>query len=90
MVQQWGENWLYNPTYIKQTVDVLEAVSKYLKNCNDQHGVDNIIMVEVVNEPWVFLDMGCGYTFTSSSDLPAQSMRPMLPCSSRSNSDSFV
>jgi hypothetical protein len=38
---------------------VLEGMALYIKYLNENLKLDNIMMLELVNEPWVFLDMGC-------------------------------
>lgn len=37
---------------------VLDAIARYVKHLNDQLNIDNVILIQVANEPWVFLDMG--------------------------------
>jgi hypothetical protein len=56
--QVWGETWLYSETYISQSVTTLKAMATYLKHLRDSEGIDNVILLQLVNEPWVFLDMG--------------------------------
>jgi hypothetical protein len=55
-VENWGDSWLYNETALKDTTSVLVAITKWINGLNTK-GVDNIIMLELVNEPWVFGDI---------------------------------
>ena len=57
-LQAWGETWLYSEPAIADTVKILEGMALYVKHLRDSLRIDNIIMLELVNEPWVFLDMG--------------------------------
>lgn len=54
----WGEQWLYNPEAIADTVKILKTMAEYVDHINSAYSLDNIIMLQLVNEPWVFLDMG--------------------------------
>jgi hypothetical protein len=58
-MQVWGEQWLYNPEAIADTVKILKTMAEYVDHINSAYSLDNIIMLQLVNEPWVFLDMGC-------------------------------
>ncbi|KAK3287685.1 hypothetical protein CYMTET_4820 [Cymbomonas tetramitiformis] len=55
-VENWGETWIYNSTNIAATVNVNVAMADYLASLQAK-GLDNILGLELVNEPWVFMDM---------------------------------
>ena len=55
-VENWGDTWLYNDTAKTATTSVLVAITKYINRLNAA-GTHNVIMLELVNEPWVFGDM---------------------------------
>ena len=55
-VENWGDTWLYNETAKTATTSVLVAITKYINRLNAA-GTHNVIMLELVNEPWVFGDM---------------------------------
>lgn len=57
--QNWGETWLYNEQAIGETVKILEGMAMYVKYLDENLRLDNVMMLQLVNEPWVFLDMGC-------------------------------
>ena len=52
-VENWGDTWLYNQTAKDDTKAVLVAITSYINALNAK-GVTNVIMLELVNEPWVF------------------------------------
>lgn len=56
--QNWGETWLYNEQAIGETVKILEGMALYVKYLTENLKLDNVMMLQLVNEPWVFLDMG--------------------------------
>lgn len=55
-VENWGDTWLYNETALSDTTKVLVAMTNWINDLNKQ-GITNVIMLELVNEPWVFGDM---------------------------------
>jgi len=55
-IENWGDTWLYNATAKQETTQVLVAIAKYINDLNSK-GITNVIMLELVNEPWVFGDM---------------------------------
>jgi glucan 1,3-beta-glucosidase len=55
-VENWGDTWLYNQTALQDTTAILVSITKYI-NALNARGVQNVIMLELVNEPWVFGDM---------------------------------
>jgi len=55
-VENWGDTWLYNETALTDTTNVLKSITSWINWLNTQ-GMTNVIMLELVNEPWVFGDM---------------------------------
>eukprot|EP01051_Picozoa_sp_SAG22_P012934 SAG22_NODE_1395_length_4511_cov_3.492747_1_plen_372_part_00 len=55
-IENWGDTWLYNETAKKDTTAVLVAITDWINKLNTA-GLTNVIMLELVNEPWVFGDM---------------------------------
>jgi glucan 1,3-beta-glucosidase len=53
---QWGWHWFYDPTNQADTIKCLVSMSNYIAFLA-QNGIDNVIALELVNEPWVFGDM---------------------------------
>ena len=85
-VQTWGTEWLYSPKYIKETVSILEEMARYIKHLKEVKKIDNIILLQLVNEPWVFLDMGMVRDFYI---LAIGAVRKILPEQSILLHDSF-
>jgi len=54
--ERWGFQWFYDPVAQKNTTLVLIAMAKYIDFLK-QNGIDNVIALELLNEPWVFGDM---------------------------------
>jgi len=52
----WGYDWIYDENMLKDSTKILVSIAKYIDNLA-QNGMDNIIALELVNEPWVFSDM---------------------------------
>jgi glucan 1,3-beta-glucosidase len=52
----WGWKWFYDPTMQASTVKVLVSMAKYI-DALAAKGLDNVIALELLNEPWVFGDM---------------------------------
>lgn len=75
-VHNWGETWLYDETAISETVQILSSMALYIKFLSEEQHLDNVMMLELVNEPWVFLDMGMVRDFYI---LAISSVRAVLP-----------
>mmetsp|Transcript_40347 Transcript_40347/g.48902 ORF Transcript_40347/g.48902 Transcript_40347/m.48902 type:complete len:604 (+) Transcript_40347:132-1943(+) len=56
-VENWGETWIYDENNVKLTVQINVAMADYLAQIEKNLGLDNILGLELVNEPWVFMDM---------------------------------
>jgi glucan 1,3-beta-glucosidase len=52
----WGYDWFYDPDMIQATTKILVSMAKYIKML-EGNGIDNVIALELLNEPWVFGDM---------------------------------
>jgi len=74
----WGYNWFYDPNMLEQTIKVLVVMAKYLKNL-EMNQMDNVIAMELVNEPWVFGDMSIVRDFYNAAIPRIQEANPNLP-----------
>lgn len=54
----WGEHWIYDEARVEGTITTIEAIVTYINYIDENFGVDNIMMVELLNEPWEMIDMG--------------------------------
>mmetsp|Transcript_27257 Transcript_27257/g.43854 ORF Transcript_27257/g.43854 Transcript_27257/m.43854 type:complete len:639 (+) Transcript_27257:213-2129(+) len=54
--ERWGDGWFYSDEDQERTIEILQVMTKYI-NMLSSKGVDNILMLELMNEPWVFGDM---------------------------------
>jgi glucan 1,3-beta-glucosidase len=54
--ERWGFEWFYDPVAQENTTLVLVAMAKYI-DFLAQNGIDNVVALELLNEPWVFGDM---------------------------------
>jgi len=53
---RWGYEWFYDPTNLAYTVKIVTSMAKYIGTIA-KNGVDNVVALELLNEPWVFGDM---------------------------------
>jgi len=53
---RWGYHWFYDQSKLDDTIKIVVSMAKYVETLKS-NGVDNIIALELVNEPWVFGDM---------------------------------
>jgi glucan 1,3-beta-glucosidase len=54
--ERWGNYWFYDDEAQHNTTLILIAMAKYIDFLK-QNGLDNVVALELVNEPWVFGDM---------------------------------
>jgi glucan 1,3-beta-glucosidase len=54
--ERWGYYWFYDDEAQKNTTLILVAMAKYIDYLK-QNGIDNVVALELLNEPWVFGDM---------------------------------
>jgi len=54
--ERWGNYWFYDDEAQANTTLVLVAIAKYIDFLK-QNGIDNVVALELLNEPWVFGDM---------------------------------
>lgn len=54
----WGEHWLYDPEHMQGTIDTIAAMTTYINYIESEFGLDNIMIFELLNEPWSMLDIG--------------------------------
>ena len=54
----WGEHWLYDSVHMAATLITIEAMTTYINYIEEAHGLDNVMLLELLNEPWQMLDLG--------------------------------
>jgi len=54
---RWGFKWFYDRQKQADTVKVLVSMAKYIQTIAQKFALDNVIALELLNEPWVFDDM---------------------------------
>jgi len=54
--EKWGWTWAYDEEAQAQTTKILVAMTNYI-NFLVQNQITNVIALELLNEPWVFMDM---------------------------------
>jgi len=54
--ETWGEHWFFDPDMQNQTVEILVGIAQYVDYLANNN-LDNVIAIELLNEPWVFGDM---------------------------------
>jgi glucan 1,3-beta-glucosidase len=59
---RWGYEWQYDPTMLKYTQQILVSMAQYIESLKTS-GLDNVVALELVNEPWVFGDMSIDRDF---------------------------
>jgi len=62
----WGWHWFYDPSKQEDTIKVLVSMAKYISFL-ESNGLDNVIALELLNEPWVFSDMALVRDFYRSA-----------------------
>lgn len=53
--QVWGETWMYSPENYGKTVRTLAAMAEYINHIEDKFDLDNVMALELLNEPWAHL-----------------------------------
>jgi len=53
---RWGYQWFYDQTNLANSMKIVVSMAKYIDNLA-QNGIDNVVALELLNEPWVFGDM---------------------------------
>ncbi|CAM9723368.1 unnamed protein product, partial [Ectocarpus fasciculatus] len=75
----WGETWMYSPENYGDTVRILAAMAEYINHIEDSFGLDNIMALELLNEPWAHLDLGLVRDFYVTSITAVRLVRPLMP-----------
>ncbi|CAB1102552.1 GH5 [Ectocarpus sp. CCAP 1310/34] len=75
----WGETWMYSPENNGNTVRILAAMAEYINHIEDSFGLDNIMALELLNEPWAHLDLGRVRDFYVTSITAVRLVRPLMP-----------
>lgn len=76
--EKWGDTWFYEEKYQAQTIQILEVMTRYINMLNSK-GVNNIIMLELMNEPWVFGDMSIVRNFYVAAITKVRRINSTLP-----------
>jgi len=74
----WGNDWFYNANFRRQTVTILETIGKYVVFL-EKNNFDNIIGLEILNEPWVFGDMSIVRDFYKAAIPEIRAVHKTLP-----------
>ena len=53
----WGQHWIYNPENINGTIETNIAMIKYIKYIESEYNLNNVIILELLNEPYIDLDI---------------------------------
>ena len=75
----WGQPWIYNPTNVNGTVATCAAIAKYINYVEANFGIDNIIALEILNEPWEDISMGLLTAFYKGAIAAVREVSPQLP-----------
>ncbi|CAM9592783.1 unnamed protein product, partial [Scytosiphon promiscuus] len=75
----WGEGWMYSPENLGNTVRILAAMAEYINHIEDSYSLDNIMALELLNEPWAHLDLGRVRDFYVSGITAVRLVRPLMP-----------
>jgi len=54
--ERWGFRWFYDKTAQKNTTNILVQMAIYIEKLA-QNNINNVVALELLNEPWVFGDM---------------------------------
>jgi len=54
--ERWGYKWFYDPQALQNTTLICVAMAKYI-DFLAQNGINSVVALELLNEPWVFGDM---------------------------------
>jgi len=75
----WGNDWFYDKKYIQQTIAIVTSMAKYVAALEQKNGTDNVIALQVINEPWVFGDMSIVRDFYKDAITSVRKVMPKLP-----------
>jgi len=53
---RWGYHWFYDQSNLDATVKINVAMAQYIETLA-KNGLDNVVALQLLNEPWVFGDM---------------------------------
>jgi len=54
---EWGRGWLGVEENVKGTVDTISAMGAYVAHIESTFGLDNVIAIELLNEPYALLEL---------------------------------
>lgn len=75
----WGETWMYSPVNYGNTVRILAAMAEYINHIEDKFSLDNVMALELLNEPWAHLDLGRVRDFYVTGIEAVRLVRPLMP-----------
>ena len=53
----WGQHWIYDKYYVNSTINTNIAMVYYIEYIKNTYNIDNVIMIELLNEPWQDIDL---------------------------------
>ena len=53
----WGQHWIYDDNHVNGTINTNIAMIKYIQYLQTEFNIDNILMIELLNEPWLGIDI---------------------------------
>jgi hypothetical protein len=75
----WGENWMYDAENMAGTLSTVAAMATYLNYIEKHFELDNVMLFEVLNEPWSMLDLGKVRDFYLMAIERIREIRPGMP-----------
>ncbi|GAB5358137.1 hypothetical protein AAMO2058_000433000 [Amorphochlora amoebiformis] len=78
IAERWGDHWFYEQKYRDDTVKILGVMTHYINMLN-KNNIDNVIMLELMNEPWVFGDMSIVRNFYIEAITKIRKINSTLP-----------
>lgn len=75
----WGEKWMYDAEKMAGTLSTAGAMATYINYIEEHFELDNVMLFEVLNEPWSMLDMGKVRDFYLMAIERIREIRPSMP-----------
>lgn len=76
---RWGQSWIYNPTHVAGTVATNSAMATYLNHIEKHYGLDNVMLIEILNEPWEDIDLSLIKDYYLQAINAVRDIRPDMP-----------
>eukprot|EP01129_Flabellula_baltica_P001002 TRINITY_DN10927_c0_g1_i1.p1 TRINITY_DN10927_c0_g1~~TRINITY_DN10927_c0_g1_i1.p1 ORF type:complete len:589 (-),score=108.55 TRINITY_DN10927_c0_g1_i1:36-1802(-) len=77
--EEWGYTWAYDQQAQDDHIKILKSMTKYIVWLQNELGADKIMGIELMNEPWVFLDMSIVRDFYVRAIPEVRQIAPNLP-----------